>query len=184
MTSGFTAAANIIAPDPLVGGSWPVLIGRLLFSRSRSDAPSRASYSSPGSPCCCSMTGSSLSRLQITGTPYRDTFVGTLKVSWWLWAAWFLVDVVRAAVILERRTRGGRLIRISMLLSPLSPTFFDLPIHPRSLATSGAIAIVLGLALQSTLNDVFPVWCSVSAVHTCREIGSNSTAQPRARLSN
>jgi hypothetical protein len=41
--------------------------------------------------------------LQQTGAPYRDTIAGTLKIAWWLWAAWFLVALVRALVIFEGR---------------------------------------------------------------------------------
>ena len=99
--------------------------------------------------------------MQITGTPYRDLIAGTLKIAWWLWAAWFFVALVRAVVILEGRPREGRLIQdILSALIYLAAAFaiiayvFDLPIQGL-LATSGAIAIVLGLALQSSLNDVF-----------------------------
>jgi len=61
--------------------------------------------------------------LQITGTPYRDLIAGTLKIAWWLWAAWFFVALVRAVVILEGRPREGRLIQdiLSALNCPLDP---------------------------------------------------------------
>src|SRR5271170_2280195 len=99
--------------------------------------------------------------LQQTGAPYRDTIAGTLKIAWWLWAAWFLVALVRAVVIFEGRPRDGKLVQdILSALIYLAAAFaiiayvFDLPIQGL-LATSGVIAIVLGLALQSSLNDVF-----------------------------
>jgi len=99
--------------------------------------------------------------LQLTGAPYRDTIAGTLKIAWWLWAAWFLVALVRALVIFEGRPRDGKLVQdILSALIYLTAAFaiiayvFDLPIQGL-LATSGVIAIVLGLALQSSLNDVF-----------------------------
>ena len=86
---------------------------------------------------------------------------GVLKIAWWLWAAWFLVGFVRAVVIFERRPLDGKLVQdIISALIYLTAAFaiidyvFDLPIQGL-LATSGAIAIILGLALQSTLNDVF-----------------------------
>src|SRR5277367_6988089 len=99
--------------------------------------------------------------LQLTGAPYHDTIAGILKIAWWLWAAWFLVGFVRAVVIFERRPLDGKLVQdIISALIYLTAAFaiidyvFDLPIQGL-LATSGAIAIILGLALQSTLNDVF-----------------------------
>ena len=99
--------------------------------------------------------------LQLTGSPYRDTIAGTLKIAWWLYAAWFLVALVRAVIIFERRPSDGKLIQdVLSGLIYLTAAFaiiayvFDLPIQGL-LATSGVIAIVLGLALQSSLNDVF-----------------------------
>ncbi len=99
--------------------------------------------------------------LHSTSTPFRDAIAGTLKIAWWLWAAWFLVGLIRSVVVFERRPREGKLVQdLLSALIYLAAVFaivayvFDLPIQGL-LATSGAIAIVLGLALQSTLNDVF-----------------------------
>ena len=99
--------------------------------------------------------------LQSSGMPLRDTIIGVLKVAWWLWAAWFLVAVVSSIIVLDSRPREGKLIRdLLSALIYLAAIFaiianvFNLPIQGL-LATSGAIAIILGLALQSTLNDVF-----------------------------
>jgi len=84
-----------------------------------------------------------------------------LKIAWWLWAAWCLVALIRSVVVFERRPHEGKLIQdLLSALIYLAATFaiiayvFDLPVQGL-LATSGAIAIVLGLALQSTFNDVF-----------------------------
>jgi small-conductance mechanosensitive channel/CRP-like cAMP-binding protein len=99
--------------------------------------------------------------LRFTGSPFFDAVRGALKVAWWLFAAWFLVGFLRAFVIVEHRPREGKLIQD--LLAGLIYLFaafaiiayvFDLPIQGL-LATSGAVAIILGLALQSTLGDVF-----------------------------
>ena len=86
---------------------------------------------------------------------------GTLKVAWWLFAAWFVVGFLRAFVIVEHRPREGKLLQDLLAgLIYLVAVFaiiayvFDLPIQGL-LATSGAVAIILGLALQSTLGDVF-----------------------------
>jgi small-conductance mechanosensitive channel/CRP-like cAMP-binding protein len=99
--------------------------------------------------------------LQQSASPYRDTIAGTLKIAWWLYAAWFLVALVRSFLIFEGRPRDGKLVQdILSALIYLAAVFaiisyvFDLPIQGL-IATSGAIAIILGLALQSSLNDVF-----------------------------
>jgi small-conductance mechanosensitive channel/CRP-like cAMP-binding protein len=99
--------------------------------------------------------------LQLTGTPFRDAAHAILKIAWWLWAAWFLVGFLRAFLIVERRPREGKLLQDLLAgLVYLCAIFaivayvFDLRIQGL-LATSGVIAIILGLALQSTLSDVF-----------------------------
>ncbi len=99
--------------------------------------------------------------LHSTGAPFRDAVHGLLKIAWWLWTAWFLVGFLRAFVVTEHRPREGKLVQDLLAgVIYLAAVFaiiryvFDLPIQGL-LATSGAIAIILGLALQSTLSDVF-----------------------------
>jgi small-conductance mechanosensitive channel len=99
--------------------------------------------------------------LEPSGVPLRDAINAVLKVAWWLWAAWFLVALIDRFVVVERRPREGKLVRdLLTALIYLAAVFaiiayvFNLPVQGL-LATSGAIAIILGLALQSTLNDVF-----------------------------
>jgi small-conductance mechanosensitive channel/CRP-like cAMP-binding protein len=99
--------------------------------------------------------------LRFTGTPFLDAVHAALKVAWWLFAAWFLVGFLRAFVIVEHRPREGKLLQDLLAgLIYLVAVFaiiayvFDLPIQGL-LATSGVVAIILGLALQSTLGDVF-----------------------------
>src|SRR6516165_3981345 len=96
-----------------------------------------------------------------TGEPFQDAAHAALKIAWWLLVAWFLVGFLRVLVVTERRPREGKLVHDLLAgLIYLAAVFaiiayvFDLPIQGL-LATSGAIAIILGLALQSTLNDVF-----------------------------
>src|SRR5215467_9225250 len=96
-----------------------------------------------------------------TGVPFQDAAHAALKIAWWLLAAWFLVGFLRVFVVTERRPRAGKLVQDLLAgLIYLAAVFaiiayvFDLPIQDL-LATSGAIAIILGLALQSTLSDVF-----------------------------
>ncbi len=100
-------------------------------------------------------------KLQSTGVPIRDAAHGVLKIAWWLYAAWFLVGFLRAFVVTEHRPHEGKLIQDLVAgaiylaaLFAIIAYVFDLPIQGL-LATSGAIAIILGLALQSTLSDVF-----------------------------
>src|SRR5215471_2831511 len=96
-----------------------------------------------------------------TGVPLQDAVHAALKIAWWLWAAWFLVGFLRAFVVTEHRPREAKLVQDLLAgLIYLAAVFaiiayvLDLPIQGL-LATSGAIAIILGLALQSTLSDVF-----------------------------
>jgi small-conductance mechanosensitive channel/CRP-like cAMP-binding protein len=99
--------------------------------------------------------------LQLTGAPFRDAVHAILKIAWWLLAAWFLVGVMRAVVVFQRSPREGKLLQDLLAgLVYLAAVFaiityvFNLPIQGL-LATSGVVAIILGLALQSTLGDVF-----------------------------
>jgi small-conductance mechanosensitive channel/CRP-like cAMP-binding protein len=88
-------------------------------------------------------------------------FVGVLEVLWWLGAAWLAVGFLRAFVVLGRQARDTKLFQdLLAALIYLAATFaivayvFDLPVKGL-LATSGALAIIIGLALQSSLGDVF-----------------------------
>ncbi len=99
--------------------------------------------------------------LMWTGTPFRDGVHGVLEIAWWLWAAWFMVGVARVFIVAEHRPRESKLVQdLLAALVYLAAVFaiiayvFDLPIQGL-VATSGAVAIILGLALQSTLGDVF-----------------------------
>jgi small-conductance mechanosensitive channel/CRP-like cAMP-binding protein len=99
--------------------------------------------------------------LEPTGDPVRDAVHAALKIAWWLWAAWFVVGFVRAFIIVEDRPHEGRLLQdllaglvyLAALFAIVSYVL-NLPVQGL-LATSGIIAIILGLALQSTLGDVF-----------------------------
>ena len=50
-------------------------------------------------------------KMTSTGVPFRDAVHGALKIAWWLWAAWFLVGVLRAFVVTEHRPREGKLVQ-------------------------------------------------------------------------
>jgi small-conductance mechanosensitive channel/CRP-like cAMP-binding protein len=95
------------------------------------------------------------------GSETRRFFVGAVEVIWWLGAAWLAVGFLRAFVVLGRQPRESKLVQdLLAALVYLAATFaivadvFDLPVKGL-LATSGALAIIIGLALQSSLGDVF-----------------------------
>lgn len=82
------------------------------------------------------------------------------RVLWWTHLAWSLIGVVRL-IVLDRRPTEARLLQdlmvavvyIGVALSILA-FVFDAPIGTL-VATSGVVAVILGLALQNTLGDVF-----------------------------
>jgi small-conductance mechanosensitive channel/CRP-like cAMP-binding protein len=87
--------------------------------------------------------------------------VGFLEILWWLGAAWLTSGFLRAFVILGRKPTEAKLVQdLLAALIYLAAIFaivanvLDLPVKGL-LATSGALAIVIGLALQSSLGDVF-----------------------------
>jgi small-conductance mechanosensitive channel/CRP-like cAMP-binding protein len=95
------------------------------------------------------------------GSEPRRLFVGALEVIWWLAAAWLTIGFLRAFVVLGQKPRESKLVQdLLAALIYLAAVFaivayvFDLPVKGL-LATSGALAIIIGLALQSSLGDVF-----------------------------
>jgi small-conductance mechanosensitive channel len=88
-------------------------------------------------------------------------FVALAKIVWWVNASWLLAGCARVFLIFERRPREGRLIQdlvvgLVYLGAALSAVAYVFGAPVRTLiATSGVFAIILGLALQSTLADVF-----------------------------
>jgi small-conductance mechanosensitive channel len=86
---------------------------------------------------------------------------GALEIAWWLLGAAATGMVVRTYYALGNRLREqrfmldvvGTLLYLSASLAIITDVF-DIPLKG-VLATSGALAIVLGLALQSTLSDLF-----------------------------
>ncbi|ABE36182.1 cyclic nucleotide-binding domain protein [Paraburkholderia xenovorans LB400] len=86
---------------------------------------------------------------------------GALEIAWWLLAASTVAAVVRTYYTLGGRLRErrfmldviGTLLYLSAALAIITDVF-HIPLKG-VLATSGALAIVLGLALQSTLSDLF-----------------------------
>ncbi|MCU1738031.1 MULTISPECIES: mechanosensitive ion channel domain-containing protein [Pseudomonas] len=83
-----------------------------------------------------------------------------LQIGWWLFGARTLT-VLLGTVMMQRVGHAGRLVQdvlgaIIFLIAIVAAAAYvlDLPVKG-VLATSGALAIIVGLALQSTLSDVF-----------------------------
>lgn len=91
----------------------------------------------------------------------QSVFVGIAKIIWWANAALTLAGFVRLFLIFERQPRESQLIQDLLIglvyvgagLSVIAYVF-SFPVGTL-IATSGVLAIILGLALQSSLNDVF-----------------------------
>jgi len=97
----------------------------------------------------------------VFGSELERLFVGALEIIWWLAAAWLTIGFLRAFVVLGQKPRESKLVQdLLAALIYLAAAFaiiayvFDLPVGGL-LATSGALAIIIGLALQSSLGDVF-----------------------------
>jgi small-conductance mechanosensitive channel/CRP-like cAMP-binding protein len=104
-------------------------------------------------------------------TPYRPTpamamtityvVVCLFKMVWWIAASWLLSGFVRTILVFKRRPVETQflqdlcagIIYVGAILGIVAYVF-DMAISGL-LAASGVIAIVLGLALQSTLGDLF-----------------------------
>ncbi|MDL2401835.1 mechanosensitive ion channel family protein [Rhizobium mayense] len=98
---------------------------------------------------------------QAQDTVQLRIFIGFAKIVWWINGAWVLIAFVRLFLIFERKPREARLLQdlvvgIIYLGAALSVVadVFSVPIGTL-IATSGVFAIILGLALQNTLSDVF-----------------------------
>jgi len=98
---------------------------------------------------------------EIGGGEPRRLFVGGLEVVWWLAGAWLAAGALRAFLVLGRRPRESKLVQDLLAALIYSAAgfaivayVFDLPLKGL-LATSGVVAIVIGLALQNSLGDVF-----------------------------
>ena len=97
--------------------------------------------------------------------PYADNTplhlaATALQIAWWLFAARTLT-VLLGALMMQRVGHTGRLLQdlmgaVIFLIAIIAAMAYvlDLPVKG-VLATSGAVAIIVGLALQSTLSDVF-----------------------------
>ncbi|KQU08146.1 mechanosensitive ion channel family protein [Rhizobium sp. Leaf453] len=91
----------------------------------------------------------------------RAAFIVFAQLLWWLHLSWAVIGFVRIYLVLEGRPREARLLQdivvgavyLCATLAALA-FVFGAPVGTL-IATSGVIAIALGLALQNTLGDVF-----------------------------
>ena len=96
-----------------------------------------------------------------TGSEFTRLFVGSLEIIWWLAAASLTVGALRAFLVLGGKPSESKLVQdllagLIYLAAAVAIVayVFDLPVKGL-LATSGALAIIIGLVLQSSLGDVF-----------------------------
>ena len=143
------AVVETTARDPLVGAfavmAVGVLVSRLLLRQQ---------------PIWRAMHGGIVpyQSLHSTGTPFHDAIAGTLKIAWWLWAAWFLVGLIRSVVVFERRPREGKLVQdlLSALIYlaaalAIIAYVFDLPVQGLLARTDRVIGSILRGERRATL---------------------------------
>ena len=108
---------------------------------------------------------------QLLGSPFAPSFDAVnsgerlwqkiIELGWWVIAAQCAIGLVRVFVVFETKPRESRIVSdllagviYLVALFAIINFVFAVPIGGL-VATSGVIAIVLGLALQSSLSDVF-----------------------------
>ncbi len=90
----------------------------------------------------------------------RNLLATVLAIAWWLFAA-RTVTVIFGLLIISRSGHAGRLLQdvagaLIFLAAIVAAAAYVMQLPVKGLlATSGVMAIVIGLALQSTLSDVF-----------------------------
>lgn len=95
-----------------------------------------------------------------TDDPVMQLGATALGILWWLYAARVLTELI-GLVLMRRIGHSGRLLQdvigaLVFLAAIVAAAAYILELPVKGLlATSGVVAIVIGLALQSTLSDVF-----------------------------
>lgn len=90
----------------------------------------------------------------------RHLAATALEIIWWIFAARTLTEVI-GTLLVRRIGHSGRLLQevigaVIFLIAIVAAAGYVLQLPVKGLlATSGAMAIIVGLALQSTLSDVF-----------------------------
>jgi len=98
----------------------------------------------------------------VAETDFQGAYLAkSARILWWIHLAWTLIGFVRLYIVVEHRPREARLLQelvvaVIYLGVALSITGFVFGVPVATLAaTSGVVAIIVGLALQNTLGDVF-----------------------------
>ena len=120
------------------------------------------------------------------GPNFEHLVISVFKIVRRLAAAWLFAGFFRAVLVFKGQPRETRFLQdiivgavyITAVLA-IAADVFDMPVSGL-LAASGVIAIVLGLALQSTLGDVFSGVVLNFAMPYRPGIGSSSRAACRA----
>jgi small-conductance mechanosensitive channel len=90
-----------------------------------------------------------------------QVWVKLIEIGWWVLGARVAVGIVRLVVVLENQPRETKIVSDLLagaiyIATALAVVNFVMGVAIAGLlATSGVLAIILGLALQSTLSDVF-----------------------------
>jgi small-conductance mechanosensitive channel len=101
-------------------------------------------------------------RIHEAGVSVGGSFLGvSARILWWVHLAWAATGFVRLYIVLDHRPREARLFQdlivaavyLGVTLSIIG-FVFGAPIGTL-VATSGVVAIIVGLALQNTLGDLF-----------------------------
>ncbi len=95
------------------------------------------------------------------GVTLTFVVISFFKMVWWLATAWLMAGFIRAVLVFKRQPVETRFLQdlfagfiyVGALFGIIAYVF-DIPVSGL-LAASGVVAIVLGLALQSTLGDLF-----------------------------
>ena len=97
----------------------------------------------------------------LAGSEHRRLIVAIFQIVWWLSGARLAIGFLRAFSVLGHRFHQAQIVHdLLAALIYFAAVFaiiayvFGLPVQGL-LATSGALAIIIGLALQSSLSDVF-----------------------------
>ncbi|WP_024657621.1 mechanosensitive ion channel family protein [Pseudomonas syringae USA007] len=110
------------------------------------------------------ITNAGISPLQAPSWPDDSVMqLGTtaLAIFWWIYAARVLTALIGLALMSRIGRQGGHLLQdvigaLVFLIGVVAAAGYVLELPIRGLlVTSGAVAIIIGLALQSTLSDVF-----------------------------
>lgn len=150
----FPIAAAVLAVNYVVGAYWRMRSPRVLFFVRLSGFVVLTALLIASGVAPYQQSHAGLTHL-------GRVLAGGLQVIWWASAAWLAVAFLRAFLSFGRQPREVKLAHdliaglvYAIAAVAVAAEVFALPIKGL-LATSGVVAIVIGLALQNSLGDVF-----------------------------